>query len=275
MNGVRKIPLPPLAVVLSISFVAPAIGTDQPKFEVASVKRTDQCSLENSVDPGMIKLNGDPLKVVLGEAFKMKMDQIVGPSWLDTDCFVIIAKMPEGATRDQFPPMLRTLLVERFKLVAHTEDRPHPGYALVVDKNGPKFKDSDPSSNFIRGRPGQVGFSATPRVSGIKGSMTMTALARLLSGKLDGPVQDVTGLQGTYDIDLSWVPDRSLEKMGRWAEHYEATHPSSTDPGAGPTTELGDLFTSIQTSLGLRLESRRGNVEVVVIDHIERVPTGN
>jgi uncharacterized protein (TIGR03435 family) len=62
--------------------------------------------------------------VVLKEAFNVKMDQIAGPSWLDEDCYAIVAKIPEGATRDQLPAMFEALLVERFKLAAHKESRP-------------------------------------------------------------------------------------------------------------------------------------------------------
>ncbi len=121
----------------------------QPKFEVASVKRMDRCEFNTSIDPGSVTLKGVPLKAVLMEAFKVKSDQIEGPSWLDTDCFEITAKMPEGAARDEIPARLQALLAERFKLAVHKEDRPSTGYALVVDKNGPKFKESDPSSNFM------------------------------------------------------------------------------------------------------------------------------
>jgi len=110
------------------------------RFEEASVKATDRCSLQNSIDPGRIALNGDPLNLVLKEAFNVPMDRIFGPSWLGADCFAIVAKMPEGATKDQLPAMLEALLVERFKLASHKETRMSPGYALVVDKSGPKFR---------------------------------------------------------------------------------------------------------------------------------------
>src|SRR6185369_1129847 len=117
----------------------------QPKFEVASVKRTERCFTGNSsIDPGSVTLKGLPLKGVLMEAFKVKMDQIEGPSWMDTECFEISAKIPQGVAADQLPAMLQALLAERFKLVTHKEDRPRSGYALVVDKGGPKFKEDDP-----------------------------------------------------------------------------------------------------------------------------------
>ena len=135
------------AIALStISAFAAQNAPDQPKFEVASVRRAERCfSGNSSIDPGSVTLKGVPLKAVLMEAFKVKMDDIEGPSWLESDCFEISAKMPEGATRDQLPAMLQALLVERFKLAARKENRPRPGFALMVDKDGPKIKES--SSN--------------------------------------------------------------------------------------------------------------------------------
>lgn len=225
-------------------------GQAAPKFEVASVKRADRCGMGSSLDPGTIALHGVPLKAVLMEAFKVKMDQIVGPSWLDEDCFEIVAKMPEGAIMDQFPAMLEALLVERFKLVFHHESRPSAGYTLVVDKNGPKLKESDPNSSYNREHTGQVTFGMTASPS-IKGSITMASLARFLSNNLHEPVQDQTGLKEKYDIDLSW------------------SEPSLPD---SPTA---DVFTAVRESLGLRLEPRKQQVDVVVIDRIERAPIEN
>jgi uncharacterized protein (TIGR03435 family) len=225
--------------------------------------------MENTVDPGMIALHGDPLNVVLMEAFKVKMDQIIGPSWLDADCFVIDARMPEGATKDQLPAMLQALLVERFKLAVHKESRPRPGYALVVDKNGPKLKASDPSSGAASS--GRISFGSTLQSKGIKGSITMASLAHFLSLSVAGPVEDLTGLKGKYDIDLSWALDPAFERPDPYAISYAATHPNAEYPPA-PTA---DLFTSIRDSLGLRLEPRKEQVEMIVIDSIERVPTEN
>lgn len=241
-----------------------AVATGQPKFETASVKRLDRCSLiQNSVDPGMIALKGDPLNIVLMEAFKVKVNQIAGPSWLAEDCFEIVAKMPQGAPADQMPAMLQALLAERFKLSAHKENRQQSGYALVVDKNGPKFKESDPYADANALHRDQRMFRAGPGISGTKGSMTMKALAIYLSDKGYGPVEDATGLKGKYDIDISWTPDPTFESPGRFGQEH---------PNAEPTP---GLFAALRESLGLKLEPRKVSVEVLVIDHIERVPAEN
>ena len=200
------------------------------------------------------------------------MDRIEGPSWLDTDCFEIAAKMPEGATSDQLPAMYQALLTERFKLVAHKVDRPRPGYALVVDKGGPKFKEDDPKTNFMGkdARPGLTFFGAFGH-GALKGVMTMATLASTLSRQGYGPVARATGLTGKYDIDLTWAPDPALGPRA-----VDPTASAATPPGADlPAPEGPSLFTALRDSLGLRLERRNVQVQFVVIDHIERIPTEN
>jgi len=227
------------------------MAADLPRFEEASVKRTDRCAMQNSVDPGRIALNGDPLKVILMEAFKVKTDPITGPAWLDEDCFVIAAKVPEGATKEQLPAMLQTLLAERFQLFFHRETHQRPGYALVVDKNGSKLKPAQLNTNAADRNAGKVRLLFG--VGGIKGSITTAWLAQFLSSQLHVPVIDETGIRGAYDIDIAW------------------------DPASDPDTPSGtaSVFTILRESMGLRLEARKMPVETIVIDHIERLPTEN
>lgn len=190
------------------------VAFGQSTFEVASVKRSERCSLSNHIDPERISLVGDPLKVILMEAYSVKMDQIVGPSWLDSDCFDIIAKVPRGSTKQQIGDMYRSLLAERFKLVAHKEPRDRIGYALVVDNNGIKIKQSEPAANAVRATAGHTTFGSTADSASIKGAMTMAALARFISNRLGAPVEDLTRMQGTYDVDLAWRTDPTLDKSG-------------------------------------------------------------
>src|ERR1017187_1378135 len=257
------------ASLLGLAALAAQNATNQPKFEVASVKRSDCFTGAYSIDPGSVTLKGLPLKAVLREAFKVPMDQIEGPSWLDTDCFEIAARIPEGATSDQLPAMYQALLTERFKLVAHKEDRPRPGYALVVDKGGPKFKEDDPKTNFMgAGRSGMIAIGAFGH-GGLKGVRSMAELAAFLSREGYGPVQDLTGLTGKYDIDLSWTPDPDFAPRDPAAS---AAPPPIADTPAAPGP---DLFAAIRDQLGLRLERRNMQVQYLAIDHIERIPTEN
>jgi uncharacterized protein (TIGR03435 family) len=253
----------------AISALAAQNAPNQPKFEVASVKRVEGGDIKTSLDPGILTLKGLPLKAALSQAFQVPMDQIAGPAWLDEDCFDIIARMPEGATKDQIPAMLQALLAERFKLAAHKESHPRQGYAMVVDKNGPKFKEAEKpkdtgafSGRLATSGDGRVIMlgrrNAVGRVA-FKGPMGMASVARILSDKLGGPVQDLTGLEGEYQIDFDWTPD-------------PGSVPATADSASTPT---GSLVTAVRQILGLRLERRDARVETLVIDHIERVPAEN
>jgi uncharacterized protein (TIGR03435 family) len=253
-------------LALLVAFAANGQNTSvQPKFEVASVKRTDRCGGGGSINPGSVALRGVPLKAVLMEAFKVKMEQIEGPSWLEEDCFDISARIPEGAGRDQVPAMLQALVTERFRLLAHKVDRLRSGYALVVDKGGPKFKEDDPNTNFMGREKGMMMYSSAGTPFGaLKGVMSMATLAANLSTKGYGPVQDLTGLTGKYDIDLRWASSPDVE-------------PKAVTPPTGdsPARSEADLLTALRESLGLKLERRNVQVQFVVIDHIERIPTEN
>ncbi len=176
-----------------------------------------------------------------------------------------------GATRDQLPAMLQALAAERFKLVAHKEDRTRSGYALVVDKGGPKFKEDEAKANFMRSPDGRqlmaFGFAGHGL---LKGVMTMATLASNLSRQGYGPVEDATGLTGKYDIDLTWTPDKGFEPGA-----VDAPAAAGAPPGADIPAPEASLFTALRESLGLKLERRSVQVQFLVIDHIERTPTAN
>lgn len=142
--------------------------------------------------------------------------------------------------------MLQALLADRFRLKAHWETKPKFSVnALVVDKNGPKFrefhKDDKPAGSAQGGRP----FVGT----------TIFALARFLTPNLDFPVVDRTGLKGdVYDFDI--------DKLVNF-------HEIDREEGADPLAAQDYLRTAVQHQLGLKLESRKESMEVLVIDHME------
>jgi uncharacterized protein (TIGR03435 family) len=142
--------------------------------------------------------------------------------------------------------MLQALLKQRFQLALHTEQREMAHYDLVVGKNGPKIEESTVSA--------QEGTGAA-RLDGIRSNhMNMTKLATLLSRMTRMPVIDKTGLTGSYQFDLRY-----------------ANEVSKTDEiPEGPS-----IFTAVQEQLGLKLESKKGPVEVLVIDHAEKIPLEN
>ena len=260
-----------LAVTLYVTMApGPLYPDDQVRFEAASVKLSKECVYESSLSRGGVALKGMSLKLILVEAFKIGADRINGPSWLENVCVDVIARLPQGAATDRIPLMLQNLLADRFRLSAHKESRLGTGYALVIDKHGPKMKESTESSNFMRGRPAAA-LGLRRDGAGIKGAMTMDFLARTLSRAGYGPVVDATGLDGKYEIELSWVPEPALGPRGP-----SATAAEPGLPGVGEaSTPTVDLFSAVRESLGLRLEPRKTPIDVLVIDRIERVPTEN
>ena len=259
-----------------------------------------------SSDPGQITYTNVSLKSVLMNAYGVKDFQISGPGWLDSERYDIVAKVPRGATKEQSKVMMQNLLAERFKLTLHREKKDLPMYALVVGKNGPKLKESveDPLAAAAMRQPtmGKDGFpvlpagladlSATAMMATMQGyvgarmtaSGTMAGLAEMLSSRLDLPVVDMTGLTGKYDYTLSF----SLEGLGGMKLPFGIAMPPLPPPsGAPPPGEGGtgmpaasapdspDLFSALQEQLGLKLEQRKGPVEVLVIARVEKIPTQN
>jgi uncharacterized protein (TIGR03435 family) len=246
-------------------------------FDVASVKvsqattgRVTMTGGPGTGDPGRIRYSNIMLRRVLLEAYEVKNYQLVGPDWLDTARFDIEAKVPEGAAKEQFHAMLRDLLETRFQMKIHRQSKEIPVNALLVAKNGAKIKPKDATS------PGEEQLAAMQRDEGKDGfpvlalpsagmvietrngrarvtgkEVPLERLADLLSGQLGRPVFDKTGLAGNYSFVLYFTPDNAAA-------------------GDEPF-----LPAALQQQLGLRLEVRKGPVELLVIDRIERAPTEN
>jgi uncharacterized protein (TIGR03435 family) len=228
--------------------------TEKAAFEVASVKPAEgggpAGDIPRNMDtsPGHLAMRNVPLRYAIEWAFDLKDYQITGPEWIKSDeRYDIIAKAPTPATDDQMKPMLQTLLVERFQMKIHKETKDLPVYALVPGKGAPKVKevsaDGQPS---IQGN-GTGG--ATFHQFGL-GRLTF-----LLSRRMDRPVLDLTGLKGVYDYTID------LSGLGR--------------PGDNGATEGPSIFSAVQQDLGLKLEARKEPVEMLIIDHVEKVPTAN
>jgi uncharacterized protein (TIGR03435 family) len=240
-------------------------------FDVASVKASKSTGGRVTItsDPGRISYTNIMLRRLLLAAYDVKNYQLVGPEWLDTLRFDITARIPDGATEEQFQAMLRDLLATRFKMTIHRESKELPIYALVVAKNGPKIKPHDGASTgeeqvaAMQKDEGKDGFpvlslpTAGLVIETRNGRARVTAkdvpiekLADLLSGQAGRPVFDSTGLAGNYSFVLYFTPESG----------------DSSEPF---------LFAALQQQLGLKLESRKGPVELLVVDHAERVPTEN
>ena len=205
------------------------------------------------------------VKDLIQFAYSLPATQILGgPSWLGATMFDIDAKsdssvdaqlhaLPSAQARNQKQLMVQALLVDRFHLKTHQETRQLPVYALVVanSKNGPRFKPSEISGTTID--------TGRSRMHIAGSDDTLAILARELALSLGRVVLNHTGLTGRYDLTLRWTPDDGPPPMLNGAP----------DPSPPP-----DIFTAIQEQLGLKLESTKGPVPVLIIDHIE-MPSEN
>jgi len=232
-----------------------------PAFDVASLKPSPPVGLgENysanlgSTHHGELTMTNCTLVDCIKFAYGLVSDdQMAGPDWTKSKevRFDVLGKAAAATPREQLLLMLRTLLAERFHLVMHTEQRRIPHYALVAAKNGPKIE-RVPCEPPAAGMSYRIGHIVHPQCS-------TYALALLLSRQLHEMVLDETGLKGCYKIDLEWTPD--LPQPGGSAVETDTRGPS--------------LFSAVQEQLGLKLEGRKDEVEVRVIDHADRVPVGN
>jgi bla regulator protein blaR1 len=255
-----------------------------PVYEVASIKPdksgTNMVRIMYTPD-GVTATNGT-LQMLINAAYGVDDNQISGgPSWLKSDHYDIEAKMDSAAAdelrklgeddrRDARQRMLQTLLAERFKLTLHRETRELPIFVLVVAKDGPKLQEAKPGDTYPNGIKGPDGHSGAGMMIGRREGLTaqgipIANLTAHLSRVLGRKVVDKTGLTGKYDFTLKWTPDESLGGAPRG--------PQSGQAGVGdtaPADSSPSLFTALQEQLGLKLESRKGPVEIVVIDHVEK-----
>ena len=263
---------------------APAASNALPVFEVASVKPSEskEPRVALQLQPGgRVTAVNVPLSMLVRFSYGVQDFQVVGaPDWKESDRFDIAAKAegnpqptPPGVV-GPYQLMMRSLLGDRFKLAAHLEKRDMPIYALVVARGdgrlGPGLHASDVDCQALMGRlrggpppagPGErppCGFRIGPgRMTG--GAIQISQLAASLSNFMQRIVVDRTGLAGAYDIDLTYTPDRMVSDG--------PFKPGGEPPPAGDGPAL---TTALQEQLGLKVESSRGPVDVLVIDHVER-----
>jgi uncharacterized protein (TIGR03435 family) len=212
-------------------------------FEAATIKPNDPIRNPDvgagwSRTPTRLTTVGS-LHTFIRQAYGVEDTQISGgPKWIDSSLFEINAKTSVPASMADQWLMLQTLLAERFKLALHAEARQLPVYSLVVAKTGSKLRQADSTD--------LGGVSSGPAL--LRGTMDTAAIARDLTSRLRRTVIDNTGLKGTWKFALNWASEDQ--------------------------TDGASLFTAIQEQLGLKLESTRGPVRVLIIDHAE-LPSEN
>jgi uncharacterized protein (TIGR03435 family) len=257
----------------------PAADTKPSAFEVASVKPNNSgrfALMGGGIRPGdRVTFINMPLDALIREAYSdaYQTDHLVGgPDWMANDRFDISAKADAQVPADQLREMLRTLLADRFHLRVHAETRDEPIYALVFARSdhrlGPNLRPAATDCAAIRAG---AAHSGDPDPCGIRtfanalrtGRMSVRGLRLdqffgLLSRDAGRKVVNKTELTGVFDCDLSWTPRTFIQ-----APFNQERFPS-IDPN-GPS-----IFTAVQEQLGLKLESTKGPVDILVIDHVEQ-----
>ena len=276
-----------MRTVLPVLFFALcASAADGGSFEVASVKPADPPTREDGIgctggpgtsSPGTWTCRHILLSQLVFDAYELDRYQLQPPAWTTTTWLAVAAKVPAGTTKEEFRKMQQNLLDERFKLALHREPKPATVYEVVVARSGLKMRESAPADAAAAA----VEFSVVPHhtldkdkfpvfpdgASGLMGTnnrlrwrssnVTMADIVKVLKREVRSDVIDATGLKGRYDVDMYWQKP-SLEIF------------ASSPPFEGPALEK-----ALQDQLGLKLESKKGTVVVVVIDHIEKTPVEN
>ena len=221
-------------------------------FEAASVKvnQTGDESTHIGHTGGTLTITNATLKYCILRAYGIADAQVSGPTWLDTLRYDIVAKSADDAVQDRHTLRLQALLAERFHLGVHRETREMTVYALTVAKGGPKFAalpGEHTGEGDVASGPGQMTAKAA----------TMDHFASFLAGPradLRRVVVNQTGLDGAYSFRLAWTPE------------------GARAPGADAPPLLPS---ALEEQLGLKLETRRAPVEILVIDHADKVPVAN
>jgi uncharacterized protein (TIGR03435 family) len=217
-------------------------------FDVASVKANHTDTFMRKypqMHNGTFSSTGATLKSLLEIAYGVNTMRIAGPDWLDSDRFDISAKAPEGTADADIKPLLQALLAERLAVKAHFESRLTPVYEMTVAKGGPKLHLFDPA-NPPRS-PENPGGSFTLGVG------TTAQIADALARAAGRPIIDKAQLEGRFAFTVNFTP-------------FSAAPKDNAPP---------DIFTAVQQQLGLKLEANREPIDILVVDHAERVPTEN
>ena len=268
--------------------VAGPVGAGGPQsFEVASIKlnKSGEGFIRMQIQPGgRFTATNITLRELVRAAYQLQNFQVLGlPKWSESERYDILAKaegeLPQGPPTGAPGPlqlMMRSLLVERFNLKVHQEKQELPIYALVLARDDRKTgarlvasttdcaamvaarRGGGPPPQFVPGQRMPCGMRMGPGQLSA-GAMTLTQFGNGIAQMVGRVVQDRTGLTGNFDIDLEWTPDRMPQGTPPPGVELPPVDPN------GPS-----IFTAIQEQLGLKLESTRGPVDVLVVDSVEQ-----
>ena len=278
------------------------------EFEAASVKPSPQPAGgfirlkppggPGTADPTRLEYTFTTLRNLLMVAYSVKNYQVSGPAWLDSERYDVLATCAPGTTKEQVAVMLQNLLADRFQVKVHKETKDLPLYELTVAKGGPKLKPyvDDPNEpKFDPGQPpplpppGKDGALPKPppgmnlmmimngKLHMVSRKTTMARLADQLSNNLRNPVVDKTGLTGDYDVDIEFSTE-GLAGVPGLPGGGPPGGPGGPGIGPGPGGDTNDapaLITAVQEQLGLKLDQKKGPLDLVVVDHAEKTPAEN
>ena len=277
-----------MAILLGIAALGViAQPAARPKFEVASIKPSEQVSFMaiRPLPSGRLIVNA-PLRLMIQNAYRLQPFQIVGgPRWIDSERYTIEAKAEGNPDRAQMMEMLQSLIEDRFHFQSHRETRELPVYDLVAAKGGVKMaapsghcadwdRDGPPPPPSGSGQSavpcGHLIISLRPGNSSMQGDdVPVPELTRMLAVVLGRDVIDKTGYTGKLNIRLDFTPDSTTAGLPNVPRPMEPINPPPSAESGPPS-----IFTVVQQQLGLKVESTKGPVEVLVIDHVER-PSAN
>ena len=238
--------------MINLALIA-ALWFQQAAFEVVSIKISDgsvKTPMTMSANPGgIVYVNVTALDVITA-AYSVKDYQVSGPNSLKADRYEIVARTAAPADDAQIKSMLQALLADRFKLVVHHESRDLSAYTITQGKNGTKLRASQ------GGRENSLSFQGNKLAFR---NYSIAALAKFLSSlpSIDHPVVDATGMEGNFDFEIS------VDAEG-----------NGPDAVKRAMLEWPSLFTDLDQQLGLKVEARKGPIDTIVVDRIEK-PTPN
>ena len=288
-----------LASLMIASRIYPQSPDPRPEFNAASIKLNVNCGGRRGrggpgFSAGGYSASCVPLRVLIrlayappSHSFFRQIDVLGGAAWLDTEVYDVAARGTDIGSVDRGRAMLQRLLEDRCNLKIHTETNEVPVYALTVAKGGPKLQPPRPGSCHVIDS-GVISPPQSPTdelgllpcgwtSSTIQGGIiiktglgvTVDGIAASMLGRLDRLVVNRTGLAGIFDVHLEYAPEAgSAEQAQPVGLDGPSVPPSASDP-AGQS-----VFTAVQQQLGLKLSPDKGNVEVLVIEHIEK-PSDN
>jgi uncharacterized protein (TIGR03435 family) len=216
-----------------------AVATIRPSAEAVKFEHDGR----TETSPGTLRMRDVTVSTCIKWAYGVQDSQISGPVWMQADHFDINAKADGPVGEEQMKLMMRTLLAERFKLSFHRQERELKAFALMVAKGGPKLHEAADDES--------KGSMQNSEVGTVAKSTTMRELGDMLSGPLQTPVVDKTGLTGKYDFAIDFTNYLPEDKTVR--------------PNVGSV-----MMAALQGELGLKLEAEKAMVEVMVVDHVEK-----